>query len=102
MEFFSGWFAAPDRIEWSWRHPVPPGDDAPAVAARLAAFAGSLGDAGPVDPDTVIRVTHSPLLRAVSLMFMGVDLGSPRTSPGSAWIFCPPARLRAVAFDPVA
>ena len=102
VEFFSGWFAAPDRIEWWLRHPAPPGDDAPAVAARLAAFAGSLGDAGPGAPDTVIGVTHSPLLRAVSLMFMGVDPGEPAHLTGFGLDLLPAGSVRAVAFDPVA
>ena len=50
--------ARPDRVVAA--PPAPPGDDAPAVAARLAAFAGSLGDAGPGAPDTVIGVTPHP------------------------------------------
>ncbi len=102
VPFFSGWFGAPDRIEWWVRHPAPPGDDAAGVGARLAAFAASLGDAGPGAPDTVIGVTHSPLLRAVSLTFAGVDPGEPPHLTGFGLDLLPDGAVRAAAFDPFA
>lgn len=102
VPFFSGWFSAPDRIEWWLRHPSPPGDDAAAVAVRLAVFAASLGDAGPDGADTVIGVTHSPLLRAVSLRFTGVDPGEPAYLTGFGLDVLPDGSVRAAAFDPFA
>jgi broad specificity phosphatase PhoE len=102
VPFFTGWFAAPDRIEWWVRHPSPPGDDAAGAAARLVAFAASLGDPGPAVPDTVVGVTHSPLLRAVSLTFTGVDPGEPPNLNGFAVELLPDGSVRAAAFDPFA
>jgi broad specificity phosphatase PhoE len=102
LPFFAGWFSAPDRIEWWLRHPSPPGDDAAGTAARLAAFAASLGDLGPAAPDTVIGVTHSPLLRAVSLTFIGVDPGEPPYLTGFGVELLPDGSARAAAFDPFA
>ncbi|MGZ4622473.1 MAG: histidine phosphatase family protein [Blastococcus sp.] len=102
VPFFAGWFSAPDRIEWWVRHPAPPGDDAAGAAARLVAFAASLGDPGPAVPDTVVGVTHSPLLRAVSLTFTGVDPGEPPYLNGYSLELLPDGSVRAAAFDPCA
>ena len=102
VPFFSGWFTAPDRIEWWVRHPAPPGDDAAGVAARLVAFAASFGDAGPGAPGTVVGVTHSPLLRALSLTFTGVDPGEPRYLTGFVLDVPSDGAVRAEAFDPFA
>lgn len=102
VPFFAGWFSAPDRIEWWLRHPAPPGEDAAGVAARLAAFAATLGNPGPAVPDTVVAVTHSPLLRAVSLTFTGVDPGEPQYLTGVGLDVVPEGPVRAAAFDPFA
>jgi len=102
VPFYSGWFSAPDRIEWWLRHPSPPGDDAAGVAARLAAFAASLGDAGRDGADTVIGVTHSPLLRAVALTFTGADPGEPAYLTGFGLDLRSDGAVRAAAFDPFA
>jgi broad specificity phosphatase PhoE len=102
VPFFAGWFGVPDRIEWWLRHPSPPGDDAAAAAARIAAFAASLGDEGAAAPDTVVGVTHSPLLRAVSLTFTGVDPGEPSYLTGFGVEVLPDGSVRAAAFDPFA
>jgi broad specificity phosphatase PhoE len=99
VPFFSGWFTAPDRIEWWVHHPSPPGDDAAGVAARLAGFAASLGDGGIDAPDTVIGVTHSPVLRAVSLRFIGIDPGEPPYLNGFSLDLAPDGSVRAAAFD---
>jgi broad specificity phosphatase PhoE len=100
VPFFAGWFSAPDRIEWWLRHPSPPGDDAAGVAERLAAFAATLGDPGANAPDTVVAVTHSPLLRAVSVTFIGTDPGEPQHLTGFSLEAGPEGAVRAVAFDP--
>jgi broad specificity phosphatase PhoE len=100
VPFFAGWFSAPDRIEWWLRHPSPPGDDAAGVAARLAAFAATLGNPGSAVPDTVVAVTHSPLLRAVAVTFTGVDPGEPQHLTGFGLEVGPEGAVRAAAFDP--
>lgn len=102
VPFFAGWFSAADRIQWWLRHPSPPGDDAAGVAARLAAFAATLGNPGPAVPGTVVAVTHSPLLRAVSVTFTGVDPGEPPHLTGFGLEVGPEGAVRATAFDPFA
>jgi broad specificity phosphatase PhoE len=47
------------------------------VATRFKAFARSLADPVPGRPDVVVAVTHSPLLRAAGLEFLGRDIGEP-------------------------
>jgi broad specificity phosphatase PhoE len=74
--FFAGFLSAPDRIEFWLRSSAPPGDGTAAVAARIVAFARSLGDPG-VGADTVIGVTHSPVLRAVAVGLGLEDPGEP-------------------------
>lgn len=77
IPFFPEFFASPDRIGWWLTHASPPGETAPAVAARLRAFARSLTDPIPGDPGAVVAVTHSPLLRAFGLEMLGEDIGEP-------------------------
>jgi broad specificity phosphatase PhoE len=93
VAFFAGFLAAPDRIEFWLRHEAPPGDDSAAVAARIAAFARSLADGSP--PDTVVAVTHSPVLRAVAVHLAGEDPGEPPYLTGYEVL-----PEHAVAFDP--
>jgi broad specificity phosphatase PhoE len=102
VPFFRGFLTAPDRIE-HWVHcEDPPGDDARGVAARIAAFAASLGDQGAAAPDTVIGVTHSPVLRAVAVQFTGTDPGEPPYLNGYALDVSGDGAVRAAAFDPFA
>jgi broad specificity phosphatase PhoE len=101
VPFFRGFLGAPDRIEWWLRSEDPPGDDAAAVAARIVAFARSLGDQGTA-ADTVVAVTHSPVLRAVSLGLMGEDPGEPPYLHGFTVQLGPDGSARAEAFDPFA
>ena len=77
LGFFPEFFTSPDRIGWWLRHDAPPGEGPAEVAARMRSFATSLLD--PVVPhaDVVVAVTHSPLLRAVGLDFLGRDIGEP-------------------------
>jgi broad specificity phosphatase PhoE len=102
VPFFAGFLAAPDRIEHWVRSASPPGDDAAAVAARIAAFAQSLGDAGPAAADTVIGVTHSPVLRAVAVQFTGEDPGEPPFLTGYTFDVAGDGSVRAAVFDPYA
>jgi broad specificity phosphatase PhoE len=75
--FFPEFFASPDRVGWWLTHRSPPGEDAAAVAARVRVFAASLTDPIPGDPDVVVAVTHSPLIRATGLELLGRDVGEP-------------------------
>jgi broad specificity phosphatase PhoE len=77
LDFFPEFIASRDRIGWWLAHESPPGEDARSVATRVRAFAASLADPRPGRPDVVVAVTHSPLLRAVGLDFLGRDIGEP-------------------------
>ena len=99
--FFRGFLTAPDRIEWWLRSEDPPGDDAASVAARIVAFARSLADRGTA-ADTVVAVTHSPVLRAVSLGLIGKDSGEPPYLTGIAVEIGPDGSAVAEEFDPFA
>ncbi len=80
VPFFRGFIAAAERVGW-WLHETnPPGEDAVAVAKRIADFASSLAD-GSLDAVTV-AVTHSPVLRACALVHLGTDPGEPEWVAG--------------------
>ena len=75
--FFGSFLTSADRIGLWLTHADPPGEDADAVARRVDAFRLSLADL-PLGPqDTVIGVTHSPVLRAVGRRLSGRDDGEP-------------------------
>jgi hypothetical protein len=84
LDFFPEFIASPDRIGWWLAHESPPGEDAKSVAARVRAFVASLVDPMPGRPDVVVAVTHSPVLRAVGLDFLGRDIGEPPWVSGLA------------------
>jgi broad specificity phosphatase PhoE len=102
VPFYAGFLGAADRIGFWLRSSAPPGDDAARVAARIADFAVSLGDAGPSAPDTVVAVTHSPVLRAVALAVVGEDPGEPAYLTGYSVELSDAGVIGAVAFDPLA
>lgn len=81
-DFFAEFLTAPDRIGHWLRHPAPPGEDWAQVARRVVAFVTSLRDGSPYD--SVLCVTHSPVLRAVALHLLGVDPGEPKHLGGLA------------------
>ncbi|SFS31828.1 histidine phosphatase family protein [Saccharopolyspora flava] len=81
VEFFEQWLTVPDRVGWWVAHSNPPGDTAAAVATRIRAFAGSLGDR-PGDGDLIVAITHSPVLRACALDITGADPGEPNWVSG--------------------
>jgi broad specificity phosphatase PhoE len=83
VPFFAGFLSAPDRIEWWLRAGDPPGDDVASVAARIVAFARSLADSGTA-ADTVVAVSHSPVLRAVAVGLGLDDPGEPGYLTGYA------------------
>lgn len=75
--FFREFWASPDRIGYWVRHPDPPGEDAMAVARRQLTFAMSLPDPREDRPVRYVLSTHSPVLRAISLCYLGRDPGEP-------------------------
>jgi broad specificity phosphatase PhoE len=84
LSFFPEFFDSPDRIGWWLTHNSPPGEVAGTVADRIKSFAVSLSDPVPERFEVVVAVTHSPLLRAVGLEFLGHDIGEPPWVSGLA------------------
>lgn len=77
LGFFTKFIESPDRIGWWLTLDSPPGETVTAVAARLRFFAKSLADPVPIRSDTVVAITHSPLIRAAGLDLLGRDIGEP-------------------------
>ncbi len=77
VPFFAEFLTAPDRIGYWLEHSHPPGDTAHAVRIRLEAFVRSLGHVPGWSGKTVLGITHSPVLRAIALTFLGTDPGEP-------------------------
>jgi broad specificity phosphatase PhoE len=75
--FFSAFLASSDRIGYWVEHPDPPGEDTVAVARRQMTFATSLLDKQEDRPVRYILSTHSPVLRAILLCYLGEDPGEP-------------------------
>ena len=75
--FFGEFWASADRIGYWVEHPDPPGEDPVAVARRQMTFAMSLPDATEGRPVRYVLSTHSPVLRAILLCYLGEDPGEP-------------------------
>ena len=75
--FFSAFLRSSDRIGYWVEHPDPPGEDTVAVARRQMTFATSLLDKQEARPVRYILATHSPVLRAILLCYLGEDPGEP-------------------------
>jgi broad specificity phosphatase PhoE len=75
--FFSAFWASSDRIGYWVEHPDPPGEDTVAVARRQMTFAMSLPDGQEDNPVRYVLATHSPVLRAILLCYLGEDPGEP-------------------------
>lgn len=75
--FFSEFWASSDRIGYWVGHPDPPGESTEAVARRQLTFALSLPDLHEDRPARYVLSTHSPVLRAILLGFLGEDPGEP-------------------------
>jgi broad specificity phosphatase PhoE len=99
LDFFPDFFASPDRIGWWLSHDSPPGENAAALTARVQAFISSLTDPIPGDPQAVVAVTHSPLLRAVGLDLLGQDIGEPSWVSGLLIEVDPDGGMAAGIFD---
>lgn len=82
LDFYPQFVVEKDRIGWWLRHPSPPGEGAPEIAARIEAFARSFLNPYREDRSNVVAVTHSPLLRAVALRQLGRDIGEPEWVSG--------------------
>ena len=100
LGFFPEFFASPDRIGWWLRHDAPPGEGHREVAARMRSFATSLMDPVRHQPGVVVAVTHSPLLRAVGLDFLGRDVGEPTWVAGLLLTLTEDRRITVEMFDP--
>ena len=102
--FFSTFLTSSDRIGYWVEHPDPPGEDTVAVARRQMKFAASLLDKQEDNPVRYVLATHSPVLRAISLRYLGEDPGEPgylepidlTLSSGGASELCFRDRRRAV------
>lgn len=99
LDFFPQFFASPDRIGWWLSHDSPPGENAAALAARVQSFVSSLAGPIPGDPQAVVAVTHSPLLRAVGLDLLGHDIGEPPWVSGLSIDVEPGGGMSASVFD---
>lgn len=75
--FFRGFWGSADRVGYWVRHPDPPGEDAAAVARRQLAFALSLLERPERGPVRYALSTHSPVMRAILLYYLGEDPGEP-------------------------
>lgn len=77
VPFFRSFLTVPDRIGYWLAHSHPPGDSVLAVGRRVEVFARSLAEVPHWEDRIVLGVTHSPLLRAVAVTFLGTDPGEP-------------------------
>lgn len=103
LPFFAEFIPAPDRIGWWLHHPDPPGDDAVTVAHRIRVFARSLLDMDSDNAHVFVGITHSPVLRSVSLVFGSGDPGEPPYLTGLTMdIAGPEALVRVELCDPFA
>jgi broad specificity phosphatase PhoE len=75
--FFSAFLTSSDRIGYWVEHPDPPGEDTVAVARRQMTFAMSLLDNQEDRTVRYVLATHSPVLRAILLCYLGEDPGEP-------------------------
>jgi broad specificity phosphatase PhoE len=75
--FFSAFLSSSDRIGYWVEHLDPPGEDTVAVARRQMTFAMSLLDKQEDRRLRYVLATHSPVLRAILLCYLGEDPGEP-------------------------
>lgn len=81
VPFFRAFFAAADSIQYWLQCEEPPGETSKMVAARILAFAISLVDAE-TTPTLIVGITHSPILRAISIACLNHDPGEPNWLAG--------------------
>jgi len=102
LDFFPEFFVSTDRVGWWLTHGSPPGEKADALASRIRSFAASLADRTSLFSDVVVAVTHSPLLRAVGLEQLGVDIGEPSWVSGLLLTVGANGDIAAETFEPEA
>lgn len=76
--FFSKFLTEDDRVGFWVAHSNPPGDTVLAVGRRIEVVARSLAYVSGWAGETVVGITHSPVLRAIAVTFHGFDPGEPR------------------------
>lgn len=99
LPFFPEFFESSDRIGWWLTHSSPPGEVASSVAERVTAFAFSLADPVPHQPDVTVAVTHSPLLRAVAQRYLSGDIGEPAWVSGLLMKIEPDSEIEVEVFE---
>jgi broad specificity phosphatase PhoE len=100
VPFFRTFLTHPDRVGYWLAHSHPPGDDALAVGRRVEVFARSLADVPRWRGRLVLGVTHSPLLRAVAVTFLGEDPGEPPFLHGYSLSLQPGGALQVTVVQP--
>ncbi|AYY13714.1 histidine phosphatase family protein [Actinobacteria bacterium YIM 96077] len=98
--FFAEFIPAPDRIGWWLSLPDPPGENADAVADRVAAFARSTADPGPLRGSLVVGVTHSPVIRSILRRSSGHDPGEPAYVTGAELVVRRDGSMTIHQYDP--
>lgn len=101
-EWWSKFFAAPDRIGWWLEQEEPPGENVRELFTRIRRFAATFADPGPYECRLIVCVTHSPVLRAILIGATGTDPGEPGYVTGSEVIVHPDGHLDISAHDPLA
>lgn len=100
--FYRDFLDAADRIGFWLYHNTPPGDDARTVGRRIDALVRSLTDVPGGAGRSILGITHSPVLRAVAMMFLGDDPGEPRHLHGYALSLRASGELRVTPITPAA
>ncbi|HWI32169.1 MAG TPA: histidine phosphatase family protein [Microbacterium sp.] len=77
VPFFRSFLTEPDRVGYWVAHSHPPGDTVLAVGRRIVAVVRSLADVRAWSGQTILGITHSPVLRAIAVSFLGADPGEP-------------------------
>lgn len=77
VPFFNSFLTHPDRVGYWVGHSHPPGDTALAVGRRIEVAVRSLADVPGWSGRTILGITHSPVLRAIAVTFLGADPGEP-------------------------
>ena len=99
--WWSTFFTAPDRIGWWLDQDEPPGEDAHDLSKRIARFARSIADPGPLSGRLVVGVTHSPLVRSLLRHAAGDDPGEPGYVTGAELVVDATGRVTISAHDPL-
>lgn len=100
VPWYGEFMASEDRVGRWVADSNPPGDTALEVAHRIAVFTRSLAHVPAWRGRTVIGCTHSPILRAIALAFLGGDAGEPAHLHGHELTLRDDGALVVTAFRP--